>query len=149
MLAPYADSYTGLDQNDKVLTAARKRLSAFDQVRVLRSDMHALPFDDASFDSVLLLHVLTYAQDPDQVLRETKRVLRPGGRLAIATLGRHAHHALTEGYGHVNTGFDATELRDMLTGLTVQRCEVTSRERRKPHFDVITAFATKPKASVS
>jgi ArsR family transcriptional regulator len=29
-------------------------------------------------------------------------------------------------------------------GLCVDRCEITSRERREPHFSVISAFADKP-----
>lgn len=41
----------------------------------------ALPFADASFDSVLALWMLNHALDPAAVVREIGRVLRPGGRL--------------------------------------------------------------------
>lgn len=42
-----------------------------------------LPFDSRSLDLVVLPHVLEFAQDPHQVLREVDRVLRPEGRLIV------------------------------------------------------------------
>lgn len=42
-----------------------------------------LPFDSQSLDLVVLPHVLEFAQDPHQVLREVDRVLRPEGRLIV------------------------------------------------------------------
>ena len=110
-------------------------------------DVHALPFPDRRFDQVLLLHVLTYAKDPALALREAGRVLRPGGELVVSTLARHDHAEVTTGYGHVNAGFSPRALSAWLgreAGLEVQRCEVTSREKRSPHFSVVTAFAKKP-----
>ena len=43
-----------------------------------------LPFDTQSLDLVVLPHVLEFAQDPHQVLREVERVLRPEGRLIVS-----------------------------------------------------------------
>ena len=43
-----------------------------------------LPFDAQSLDLVVLPHVLEFAQDPHQVLREVERVLRPEGRLIVS-----------------------------------------------------------------
>jgi SAM-dependent methyltransferase len=43
-----------------------------------------LPFDSQSLDLVVLPHVLEFAQDPHQVLREVERVLRPEGRLIVS-----------------------------------------------------------------
>ena len=42
-----------------------------------------LPFDAASFSAVLLCYVLHHVPDPSALLGETRRVLRPGGRLVI------------------------------------------------------------------
>jgi hypothetical protein len=47
----------------------------------------------------------------------------------------------------VNQGFRPGTLRGWLAkaaGLTVERCEITSHEKRSPHFAVISAFARKP-----
>ena len=46
--------------------------------------LEALPFGDASFEAVVCSWVLQHLRDPEQVLRELTRVLRPGGRLLLA-----------------------------------------------------------------
>ncbi len=46
-------------------------------------DMHALPFEDGSFDVVIAGWVLSYSRDPIRAAREMARVLRPGGHVAI------------------------------------------------------------------
>jgi len=55
--------------------------------RVLRCDATGLPFPDASFDTVVANHMLYHLDDPTVALREFVRVLRTGGRVAIATNG--------------------------------------------------------------
>ena len=147
LLAPRCRSLTCLDSSARMLQAARRRLRAQRNVAFAAADVHALPFPDGHFDHVLLLHVLTYAEHPELALREAGRVLRPGGDLVISTLAHHEHGELTAGYGHVNRGFHPRTLRGWLVRealLHVERCEVTSQERRPPHFSVITAFARKP-----
>ena len=46
-------------------------------------DAHALPFEDDSFDVVLLHLLLSVLSDPEAVLAEAARVLVPGGRISI------------------------------------------------------------------
>jgi ubiquinone/menaquinone biosynthesis C-methylase UbiE len=48
------------------------------------ADAEALPFDDASFDVVLSTFGVMYATDPARAAHEMKRVLKPGGRIALA-----------------------------------------------------------------
>jgi SAM-dependent methyltransferase len=147
LLAPRARSITCVDQSEKMLAAARARLAGVQNVRVLRGDLHALPAGDACFDHVLLFNVLTHVATPTRALGEAARVLRPGGALTLITLDAHAHGEVTSAYGHVHSGFRPAALRRMVAraGLEVERCEVTSRERREPHFNVVTTFATRPR----
>ena len=49
--------------------------------RIVRAPAEALPFDDASFDTVVSTFVLCTVNDVDASVREMHRVLRPGGRL--------------------------------------------------------------------
>ena len=50
-------------------------------------DFHEIPCEDSSFDLVIANHVLFYAKDFDQVLKEIRRVLKPGGRLICSAYG--------------------------------------------------------------
>ena len=145
LLAPRSRRVTCLDISPRVLQACRKRLQGLANVEFVLGDIHALRFADASFDQVLLLNLLTYATDPARALAEAARVLRPGGDLVVTTLATHEHGEVTAGYGHVRAGFRPQALRDWLTeaGLDVDRCEVTSREKRRPNFGVVSAFSRK------
>ena len=145
LLAQRSHRVTCLDISPKVLQACRKRLQSLANVEFVLGDVHAMRFADASFDQVLLLNLLTYATDPGRALAQAARVLRPGGDLVVTTLAAHEKREVTAGYGHVHPGFRLQALRDWLTdaGLVVDRCEVTSREKRPPHFAVVSAFARK------
>lgn len=146
LLAGRARHITCLDASERVIAAARSRLERFDNVDFCVGDMHELRFADASFDAVLLLHVLTYSERPELAIREAARVLRPGGALALVTLAEHEHGKIAAAYDHQNLGFAPRDLDAMLSaaGLAVAACAPSSRERRKPYFQVLTAFAHKP-----
>lgn len=145
LLAPRARAITCVDRSERVVEAARARLDRHANVRVVVGDMHALDFDDASFDQVLMLNALTYAERPARAIAEAVRVLRPHGTLALVTLALHTHRDVTATYGHVQPGFDPKDLRRWLrqAGLVVRECQVTSRERTKPYFEIVSAFAEK------
>ena len=51
-----------------------------------------------------------------------------------------------EAYGHANLGFADKELRKFAekAGLTLLNCETVTREKRPPHFEVISLIAKKP-----
>jgi SAM-dependent methyltransferase len=54
---------------------------------VRECDASDLPFADGSFDAVIANHMLYHVDDPAAALASFARVLRPGGRLAVATNG--------------------------------------------------------------
>ena len=75
---------TGMDLSEPMLARARRKLPIAGREIVLqRGNAEALPFDDGSFDAASLFLILSVAGDPISVLRETVRVLRPGGRVVI------------------------------------------------------------------
>ena len=51
-----------------------------------------LPLADASFDLVLCIQVLEHVDDPARAVRELHRVVRPGGRVLVATHGTYVFH---------------------------------------------------------
>jgi len=144
-LAPYCRSLTCVDSNGRMVEAARARLAKCEHARVEVGDVHALGFQDASFDSVLLFHTLTYAADPARALAECARVLRPGGRLVLLCLDRHEQREITARYGELHPGFSPEDVRKLLSvaGLRVKTSHVASREAKKPHLEVVLAVAEK------
>jgi len=146
LLAPHAQRYVCIDTSARVVAAATERLRRFANVEVREGDMHALPFEAGSFDLVVLMHALTYASKPAQAVAEATRVLRPGGRLLLSSLARHEHRNAVQAYGHVNLGFSAKDLRRFAekAGLRVTGCETVTREKRPPHFEVISLIGVKP-----
>jgi ArsR family transcriptional regulator len=147
LLAPRARSITCVDVSEKLVDAARVRLAGHANARCEVADLHELPFAAASFDQVLVLNVLPFLKQPGAALAEAARVLRPGGTLALVTLAKHDHLDVTTAYGHVHAGFTPASVRNLLAkaGFHVEACDVTSRERRAPYFQVVTAFGTKGK----
>ncbi len=145
LLAPHARRYVCIDSSPRVVAAASERLRRFANVEVRVGDMHALPFKDGSFDLVVLMHALTYADKPAQAVAEAARVLRKGGRLLLSSLARHEHRNAVEAYGHQNLGFAEKELRRFAekAGLSIASCETVTRERRPPHFEVISLLGAK------
>jgi len=146
LLAPHARSIVCVDSSERVVAAATQRLTAFANVEVRQGDMHALDLGKRRFDLVLMLHALTYAERPPQAVAEAARLLRSGGRLLAVTLGKHAHRTAVEPFDHRNLGFTREELGRfaVAAGLDVSSCIRLSRERKAPHFEVISLLARKP-----
>lgn len=149
LLCSRARSWTCVDRSERVLEAARVRLGRSKNLRFVHGDALALPLEGSSFDTALLLHVLTQVESPSGVLAEAARLLRPGGTLAVVTLDAHDHADVTAAYGDVHAGFSPAALRRMLgrAGLEAEACDVSSRDPRPPAFRVVTAFASKPEGS--
>ncbi len=145
LLASRAKSVTCLDRNEKMADAAQARLARVKNARVCLGDVHELPFADESFDHVMLFNILTQATSPARVVSEAARVLRGGGNVVVVTLASHDHAEVTASYRDIHPGFSPTQLRRMLqkAGLVIDSCDVTCREKRAPHFEVITASARK------
>lgn len=70
---------TGVDYSPSALAKVESGLRA--RVYLARCDLGSLPFADASFDLALSVDVVETLVEPDIVLREMARVLRPGGWL--------------------------------------------------------------------
>ena len=72
---------TAIDTSERMVDLTRER-----GIDAHVADVVDLPFEDASFDCVAVGWVLYHVADRDRAISECARVLRPGGRLATATL---------------------------------------------------------------
>jgi SAM-dependent methyltransferase len=76
----------GIDQSREMVKQARARNAAAIQsgcVDLRHGSVDSLPFDDNSFDKMLAINSMQVWPDPVAGLREMRRVLRPGGRIAL------------------------------------------------------------------
>ncbi len=85
-LSAYPDgvTLTGVDLSDAMLDGARTRAAQLgSNATLLQCDAHSLPFDDASFDTVVCTFGLCAIPDTDAAISQMRRVLRPEGRLIL------------------------------------------------------------------
>ena len=84
-LYPLDCRLTGIDLSDKMLEKAQAKIEelGLDNVTLKVMDASALDFADNQFDRALATYVISAVPDPLGVLREMRRVVKPGGAIVI------------------------------------------------------------------
>jgi DNA-binding transcriptional ArsR family regulator/protein-L-isoaspartate O-methyltransferase len=88
LLSGLAQEAVGVDLSSDMLAVARHSLeqAGLDHCMVRHANMYQLPFSAASFDTVSLDEVLGQAQEPERVIAEAARILRPNGNLLVVDI---------------------------------------------------------------
>jgi ubiquinone/menaquinone biosynthesis C-methylase UbiE len=113
----------GVDINPRNIALLKQRLPNH---IVLEGDVEALPFDDASFGTVLCTEVIEHIPDPSAALAEYRRVLQPGGVLIGSVPARSAIwklRFLSSTCPHsepFHNEYLPNEVREMLTGWQIE-----------------------------
>lgn len=97
LASEYGCEVTAIDLTEEYCETARwlNQLVGLDgKITVRQGDVTQLPFGDASFDVVISQHVQMNVADKDRLYAEARRVLAPGGRLAIWDITTAAHGQL-------------------------------------------------------
>ena len=124
---------TGLEPYTAVANYARSTYG----LNIVEGTLPHPAFTDASFDAVIMLHVIEHMPDPARDLREIRRILKPGGVLVVETprfdslmfklLGRR-ERSIQNCAGHIYF-FTRTTLRQLLVrnGFQVFRADCVGR----------------------
>jgi ubiquinone/menaquinone biosynthesis C-methylase UbiE len=155
-----AGTVVGVDPNPEMLAVARRKRV---QVEWVDGRAEALPLPDETFDAVVSQFGLMFFDDKPQALREMVRVLRQGGRLAVAVCDRVEN---SPGYGafallldrlfgeQVGAAFrapfslgDAAQLREICREAGIKDADVV-RRNQEVRFESIDALVSTERACV-
>ncbi len=113
-LAARGHRVTGVDFAPAMLAEARRKAAERGaSIRFEEADAERLPFGDRSFDLVVSRHVLWTLPHPEAAIDEWKRVLRPGGRLAVID-GQFDPRVLTHQRENARTSAEYAAIGDRL-----------------------------------
>lgn len=84
-----------------------------DSIKIGQIDAHKLPFDNASLDVIILFEALYYLSSPEVFVQECARVLRPAGRVLIATANKDLYDFNPS--LHTHRYFGGTEFPDLFS----------------------------------
>jgi len=99
---------TGVDFSGNMVAIAKQM---FPEIRFKRGDAHNLPFEDGSFDRVLMNFGLLHVSHPEKACAEARRVLKPGGKFGFTVWagpgqnpGAKIVNDAIEAYANLNVG---------------------------------------------
>jgi len=113
-IAPFVKRVIAIDGSAAMLSAAKRRLEAFDNVDVRRGDLESLPQGSGRVDAATLMLVLHHLVAPERAIAEAARILKPGGRLVIVDMLPHDRESYRQQMGHVWLGFSEAHTKRML-----------------------------------
>ncbi|MDR2823984.1 MAG: methyltransferase domain-containing protein [Prevotellaceae bacterium] len=73
-------SITGIEISDEQLNKIPQNIP---NLRRIKGDASDIPFEDNSFDLAYMRYLLEHVANPERVIRESKRILKPDGRLYL------------------------------------------------------------------
>lgn len=114
-LAKRFDRIVALDNSEEMLSVAKSKLAAKEQISFLRVSLEAFEVQVADFDAVVLNMVLHHLPSPLQAFQKLRQLLRKDGFLLVADLCSHNQEWARGSCGDVWLGFDPHDLRDWAT----------------------------------
>ena len=143
LLARRASKVIAVDNAPKMVEVGAK-LASVNGVANLEyrlGELESLPISDGEADLAFFSQSLHHARHPQRAVAEARRILKPGGRIAILDLLRHQFEEARELYADVWLGFTESELRNFLSaaGFAQVHTAVVHREPEPPHFETVCA----------
>ncbi len=147
LLARRAQQVIAIDSSPKMVEFATDlaRKNGLTNVEFRLGDLEAPPILPGSCDLAFLSQSLHHAIHPVKAVAAAYRLLKPGGRLVILDLKRHAFEEAKELYADFWLGFAEVELDGFLRDAGFGGVQVFSvhRESEPPHFETLLAVGEK------
>ncbi|MEP6717306.1 MAG: metalloregulator ArsR/SmtB family transcription factor [Terriglobia bacterium] len=108
-------------------------------------DLESPPIEEATIDLAFFSQSLHHALHPAVAVQAAHRLLKPGGRIVILDLKRHAFEQARELYADTWLGFSEVELRGFLqsAGFDNVQSWIVDRESQSPLLETILALGVK------
>ena len=150
-VGPSGKAY-GLDMTDEMLELARenRRKAGVANVEFLKATIEQIPLPDASIDVVISNCVINLSADKPAVFREAFRVLRPGGRLAVADvvadpdMDRITRQGMQQWTGCIAGALSEHDFRRELAGAGFEAIDIEETHRVHEHAGSAIVRARKP-----
>ena len=100
------------DYSEDILAIARKHFS--DRIQLSQFDAQDMPYGDRSKDVIILFEAIYYIPDAERFVKECTRILRPGGKVLIATANKDLYDFNPSPHSYKYYG--VVELGDLFSG---------------------------------
>jgi ArsR family transcriptional regulator len=147
LLAKRARKVIAIDISERMIEVGTQLAKdhGFTNLEYRLGDLEEPPIADSSIDLAVFSQALHHANSPHKAIAAARRILRPGGRLAILDLLTHSFEQARELYADLWLGFSEIELLHLLeqTGFRENEVQVVSREPNSPYFQTVLATGVK------
>ena len=147
LMAQRAKRVIAIDNSEKMVEfgseLARKHNIGNLEYRL--GDLEDVPIRGGTVDLAFLSQALHHASHPERAIAEARRILKPGGRIAVLDLNRHHFEEAREMYADLWLGFTELEIEHYLKNAGFKNVEtaVVHRETEAPYFETMLAVGEK------
>ena len=147
LLARRCKKVIAVDNSEKMVEfgARKAKKNGLKNLEFRLGDLQNPPIEPNSVDLVILSQALHHAEEPDEAIKATHRMLVPGGQLLLLDLAKHKFERAHELYGDRWLGFAESDLQRWLEAAGFKKIEINivAREEQPPHFETVLAAGQK------
>jgi ubiquinone/menaquinone biosynthesis C-methylase UbiE/DNA-binding transcriptional ArsR family regulator len=141
-LMPRKGKTIGIDYSEAMIKEATQSLADYkDNIDLRLGDLENLPVGDESVDSAVACMVFHHLANPEAVIIDSYRVLKPGGKFTVVDLTEHNNETMREIYADLWLGFNPQEFSKWLVSAGFNPPELSIIGEEK---DVFILQTTKP-----